>query len=94
MLLDKIDFEILRQLQEDSSISNLDLSRQVGVSPSTCLTRTKALVSEGFIIDKVAIVDPDKVGLNTTAFTLVSIKDTTGVLYYHRKLCAIAQSSN
>ena len=77
MLLDKIDIDILRYLQEDSSISNLDLSKKIGVSPSTCLTRTKALRSGGFITGNVAIVDAENVGLNTTAFTLVSIKDTS-----------------
>lgn len=47
--LDSYDRDILKVLQEDSSISNLDLSKKIGLSTSACLTRTKNLKESGII---------------------------------------------
>lgn len=41
IMLDETDKAILRDLQEDASISNLNLSKKIGLSPSACLARTK-----------------------------------------------------
>lgn len=55
--LDTIDRRILRELQRDASRSNLELARQVGTSPATCLRRVRRLVELGVIIRTVALVD-------------------------------------
>lgn len=47
--LDAIDSKILNALQRDGRLSNVDLARQVNLSPSPCLTRVKALEQRGLI---------------------------------------------
>ncbi|TWK45964.1 Leucine-responsive regulatory protein [Bacillus paralicheniformis] len=44
IIFDDYDKAILRELQEDASMSNLNLSKKIGLSPSACLARTKNLV--------------------------------------------------
>lgn len=71
--LDNTDKAILRELQKDASISNLDLSKKVGLSPSACLARTKHLVGTGVIKNFATIVDEKKLGMETLAFVLVNL---------------------
>jgi Lrp/AsnC family leucine-responsive transcriptional regulator len=62
MFLDKLDKTILRQLQDDASMSNLALSRLIGLSPPACLKRVKRLEREGVISARVALLNPEKLG--------------------------------
>ncbi|WP_055108775.1 Lrp/AsnC family transcriptional regulator [Paenibacillus ihumii] len=71
--LDENDKAILRELQEDASISNLNLSKKIGLSPSACLARTKNLVETGIIKKFATIVDEKKLGMEVTAFVLVNL---------------------
>lgn len=73
IILDNTDKAILRELQEDGSISNLDLSKKIGLSPSACLTRTKNLVETGIIKKFATIVDEKKLGMEVIAFVLVNL---------------------
>jgi Lrp/AsnC family transcriptional regulator, leucine-responsive regulatory protein len=73
IIIDNIDKAILRELQEDGSISNLDLSKKIGLSPSACLSRTKNLVETGVIKKFATIVDEKKLGMEILAFVLVNI---------------------
>jgi Lrp/AsnC family transcriptional regulator, leucine-responsive regulatory protein len=73
MNLDECDKAILRELQTDASISNLTLSKKIGLSPSACLARTKALVESGVIKQFTTIVDEKKLGMEVQAFTLVNL---------------------
>lgn len=73
VMLDNTDKAILRELQKDASISNLDLSKKVGLSPSACLARTKNLVETGVIKKFATIVDEKKLGMETLAFVLVNL---------------------
>ena len=59
--MDKIDREILRHLQEDGRISNLDLARTVGLSPTPTLRRVRQLERSGAIRGYRAIIDPEAV---------------------------------
>lgn len=72
-ILDNNDKAILRELQEDASISNLDLSKKIGLSPSACLSRTKNLVESGIIQKFATIVDEKKLGMETLAFVLINL---------------------
>src|SRR5215831_855703 len=47
--LDDIDRRILRELQNDGRVTNLELSRRVGISPPPCLRRVRALRKAGYI---------------------------------------------
>ena len=72
-ILDQTDKAILKELMEDSSISNLNLSKKIGLSPSACLARTKNLVESGVIKKFTTIVDEKKLGMETLAFVLVNL---------------------
>ncbi len=71
--LDNSDKAILRELQSDASISNLELSKKIGLSPSACLTRTKNLRESGVIKQFTTIIDEKKLGMDTMAFVLVNL---------------------
>ncbi|MDF2614791.1 MAG: transcriptional regulator [Clostridia bacterium] len=71
--LDNNDKEILRELQNDASISNRDLSKKIGLSPSACLARTKNLIETGVIKKFATIVDEKKLGMEVIAFVLINL---------------------
>ncbi|NNF35843.1 MAG: Lrp/AsnC family transcriptional regulator [Saprospiraceae bacterium] len=71
--LDKIDLKILKLLQENSKITNLDLSKQIGLSPAPTLERVKKLEQSGIIQSYHAKVDAAAIGLNVRTFVLVSL---------------------
>ena len=72
--IDAIDISILEQLQEDASISNVELARKVGLSPSPCLARVRALQDAGVISRQVTLLDPLKLGLTVSVFIQVSLE--------------------
>ncbi len=61
-MLDRIDRRILNQLQQDCSLTNLQLAEQIGLSPPACLKRVKRLSDNGYIEKKVALLNPDSFG--------------------------------
>ncbi len=71
--IDKTDRLILKALQNDASISNLELSKSVGLSPSACLARTKNLIESGIIKQYTAILDEEKLGMAVQAFALIDL---------------------
>ncbi len=71
--LDKTDLKILRLLQENSKITNLDLSKKIGLSPAPTLERVKKLESQGIIESYHAKVNAAKIGLDIHTFVLVSL---------------------
>ncbi len=73
MGLDKIDLNILRELQQDSSLTNQELADRVGLSASPCLRRVKALEESGVIDRSVTLLDEKKLGLKLTAFIQISM---------------------
>ena len=72
---DDTDLRILTELQNDSSLTNIELSRRVHLSPSPCLTRVKALEANGVIDRYVALVNPKQLGLNLSVFISISLKE-------------------
>ncbi len=75
MNLDAVDLKILEQLQEDSSLTNVELAKRVHLSASPCLMRVKALESQGVIKRYVALSDPHKLGLGLNVFISISLKE-------------------
>jgi len=71
MKLDEIDKRIIRELQGDGRIQNVELARRVGLSPSPCLRRVKLLEDAGIIRRYVAVIDQAKVGLKLSMFARV-----------------------
>jgi Lrp/AsnC family leucine-responsive transcriptional regulator len=75
MQLDGVDLRILAQLQDDGSLSNVELARRVHLSPSPCLARVKALESAGVIRQYVALAEPKALGLGLNVFINISLKE-------------------
>ena len=72
--LDRIAWRILDRLQRDARISNADLAREVGLSPSPCLRRVRELEQSGVIKDYVTLLDPAEVGLPISVFVQVTLE--------------------
>ncbi len=75
--LDKIDKHILRLLQHNAKISNLELAEQVGLSPTPCARRVKQLEEAGYIERTLTVLNQEKLGLNLTVYIAVSMKSHT-----------------
>jgi len=73
--LDRIDINILIQLQENGAVSNQQLAEQVGLSPSPCLQRVKRLEKAGYITGYGARIDVAKLTDTVTIFTEVTLVD-------------------
>lgn len=74
MQLDEIDKRILRALQRDGRIQNLDLAKEVGLSPSPCLRRVRLLEEAGVISRYVAVLDGSKIGASLSLFVRIWFK--------------------
>ncbi len=73
--MDKIDYKILAELQQNNHISSQALADRVGLSTSPCWRRVRKLESDGVIAAHVAILKPDKVGLDVIAIANISLED-------------------
>ena len=73
--LDKLDREILRLLQVDAAQPIQQVADRVGLSVNPCWRRIRRLESEGVIEGRVALVDPEKVGLGLTVYVRVKTRE-------------------
>ena len=71
--MDKYDINILRSIQINGRISNINLAKEVDLSPAPCWRRMNALEQEGYIKSYSALLNHEKVGLTITAFAHVSL---------------------
>jgi len=71
--LDRYDQNILAMLQRDGRQSNQELADAIGLSPSPCLRRVRALEEEGLISGYVALLNAKKLGLTLMAFIQISM---------------------
>jgi DNA-binding Lrp family transcriptional regulator len=71
--LDKIDRRILRDLQANGRMTNVDLARRAGISAPPCLRRVRALEEAGFIRGYHADVNPEALGYGVTVFAQVGL---------------------
>lgn len=74
MKLDAIDRRILQALQRDGRLQNIELAKEVGLSPSPCLRRVRLLEKAGVIERYVAVLNAQKVGKGLTVFARVWLK--------------------
>jgi len=75
--MDRFDREILAVLQQDGRISNQDLAERIGLSPSPCLRRVRALEEAGIIAGYRAQLDAKKLGLSLMALIGISMDQHT-----------------
>mgnify|MGYP001242468650 FL=1 len=73
MKLDRLDKRILREIQRDGTITNLELAERIGLSPSPCARRVKQLEDVGIILGGVTLLDPKKLDLKLTALIQISM---------------------
>jgi len=73
MNLDKFDRAILKHLQSDGRMSNVDLASAVSLSESACLRRVRSLEEDGLIERYVALLNQDKVGLSGDVFVHIGL---------------------
>lgn len=72
--LDAADRRILEALQSEGRLSNVDLAARVGLSPSPCLARVRALERDGVIGGYVALVRPETLGLGISVFIQITLE--------------------
>ena len=73
--MDAIDRKILAVVQEDASLSVADIGQRVGLSSTPCWKRLQRLEADGVIMRRVALVDPEKIGLGITVFVSIETGD-------------------
>src|SRR4051812_5465586 len=71
--LDAIDRNILRELQDNGRITNVELARRVGISAPPCLRRVRALEEAGYIKGYRALLDEKLLGYEVTVFAMVHL---------------------
>ena len=71
--LDEIDLKILREIQADGRITNVELAKRVGISPPPCLRRVRTLEEAGFIQGYRGLLDARKLGFDVTVFASVHL---------------------
>ena len=87
--LDRIDRRILRDLQADGRITNVDLAKRAGISPPPCLRRVRALEEAGYVHGYHAAVDSALLGFKEAFFALVGLdSQAQTVLQAFEAFCA------
>ncbi len=77
MEIDRFDAKILAALQKDGRLSIVDLAESIGLSPTPCARRVKALESAGAIEGYAAILNPQRIGLAVQAIVQVKLTEHT-----------------
>jgi Lrp/AsnC family leucine-responsive transcriptional regulator len=81
--MDRYDRRILDLLQKDGRLTNLELAEKIGLSPSPCLRRVRALEESGIINGYHALLDAQKLGLTLTALVYISMDRHTPERFAH-----------
>jgi len=91
--LDQVDRQILEHLQRDGRLANQDLADRIGLSPSPCLRRVRALEERGFITGYRAIVDGRKLGFALMALVHITLDRHTPERFanFDAKICVLPE---
>jgi Lrp/AsnC family transcriptional regulator, cysteine-sensing transcriptional activator len=73
--MDAVDRKILSVVQQDASLSVAEIGQRVGLSSTPCWKRLQRLEADGVIMRRVALVDPDKIGLGITVYVSIETGD-------------------
>ena len=73
--MDAIDRKILAVVQEDASLSVAEIGQRVGLSSTPCWKRLQRLEADGVILRRVALIEPEKIGLGVTVFVSIETGD-------------------
>jgi len=93
MELDRYDRRILEELQKDGRISNQELAERIGLSPSPCLRRVRALEESGLVHGYRALLDANKLGLSLMALIHISMDRHTPERFtnFEEKIAALPE---
>ncbi|MEZ5532892.1 MAG: Lrp/AsnC family transcriptional regulator [Steroidobacteraceae bacterium] len=93
MELDRYDRQILEALQADGRLSNQELADRIGLSPSPCLRRVRALEETGLITGYRALVDAKQLGLTLVALLHISMDKHTPERFanFEKKVAALGE---
>jgi Lrp/AsnC family leucine-responsive transcriptional regulator len=93
MELDRYDRRILEELQRDGRISNQELAERIGLSPSPCLRRVRALEESGLITGYRALLDATRLGLSLMALIHISMDRHTPERFanFEEKIAALPE---
>jgi len=83
MHMDRYDRQILEAIQGNSALSNQELAERIGLSPSPCLRRVRALEEAGVITGYRALLDPRSLGLTLTALVHIAMDRHTPDRFGH-----------
>lgn len=75
--MDTTDIKILRELQENGRLSNVELARRINLSPTPCLERVRRLEKSGIIRKYVALIDPRELGSAMLVFVQITLDRMT-----------------
>ena len=89
--LDRLDRRILAELQRDGSLTSQQLAERVGLSPSPCLRRVKALEEAGIILRRVTLLERKMLGLSLTVLLMIGMDRHTPERFesFERDIAAI-----
>ncbi|MEM4520148.1 MAG: Lrp/AsnC family transcriptional regulator [Candidatus Bathyarchaeia archaeon] len=91
--MDETDLAILRILQEDASISFIEIARRLRISESTVRKRVEKMRREGVIKRFTVVIDPPKIGFNAVAMIGIDV-DPSKVLEVVQKLCELPETKS
>ena len=93
MGMDRFDRRILQVLQDDGRISNQDLADRIGLSPSPCLRRVRALEDAGIVTGYRALLNAKALGYTLMALIYISMDKHTPARFEHfeKEICKIAE---
>ena len=74
MMLDRVDKSLLRALQADGRLSNVQLAKKISLSPPATHSRLKRLEKDGYVRQYAAIVDREKAGYDLLCFIHISLQ--------------------
>lgn len=83
---DAVDRNILDRLQRDGRISNVDLAREIGLSPSACLRRMRELEASGVIDRYAAILNQAAAGFDLSVFAQVTLERQAAIETFERSV--------
>ena len=88
--LDATDWKILKELQRDGRITNVELASRVGLSPPPCLRRVQALEQAGIIAHYRAELDAGRLGYDVQVFAFVGLKSQaeTALVAFEQKIAS------
>ena len=88
--LDRTDKRILRELQANGRMSNVELARRVQLSATPCLERVRRLEQSGYIRDYVAVIDPHRIEATLLLYVEVTLERTTPDVFERFKAAIVA----